>query len=111
MEIDKVPQEALQSLMIDTLEKSGSTAQGYVDLLDRATRTHSSTNEAQVDGFRAYLEQQVAANHAFVDKLLRTRDFKEALRIQFEYFQAQLKAAADHAKVPDSFKRLVRERH
>jgi hypothetical protein len=39
----------------------------------------------------------VAANHALVDKLLRAKDFQEAFRVQAEYFQSQLKAAADDA--------------
>ena len=37
------------------------------------------------------------ANHAFVDKLLRAKDLQEAFRLQAEYFQSQLKAAAEDA--------------
>ncbi|WP_072817765.1 phasin family protein [Bradyrhizobium erythrophlei] len=47
--------------------------------------------------FKAYVERQVAANHAFVDKLLRVKDFQEAFRVQAEYFQSQLRSAADDA--------------
>jgi hypothetical protein len=32
-----------------------------------------------------------------VEKLLRAKDFQEALRIEVEYFQSQLKAAAEDA--------------
>ena len=56
-----------------------------------------AANAIQTDAFRAYLERQIAANHAFVDKLLHAKDFNEALRIQAEYFQTQLKSAADNA--------------
>jgi hypothetical protein len=33
-----------------------------------------------------------------VEKLLRAKDFPEAIRIEVEYFQTQLKAAADDAR-------------
>jgi hypothetical protein len=44
-----------------------------------------------------------------VEKLLRAKDFQEAFRIQVEYFQSQLKAAAEDAhqigtRVVNSFK-------
>ena len=59
--------------------------------------------------FKAYIERQVAANHAFVDKLLRAKDFQEAFRIQTEYLQSQLRAAAEDAtqigaKIAGSFR-------
>jgi hypothetical protein len=40
---------------------------------------------------------QVAANRDFVERLLRARDFQEAVRIQVEYLQSQLKAAAEES--------------
>jgi hypothetical protein len=45
-----------------------------------------------------------------VEKLLRAKDFQEAFRIQVEYFQSQLKAAAEDArefgtKITSSFNR------
>jgi hypothetical protein len=39
----------------------------------------------------------VAANHAFLDALLRVKDFQEAFHVQAEYFQSQLRSAADDA--------------
>ena len=109
MDIQKAPQKALRSLMIDTFERSRNATQSYVDLFVRAMRGHSSADEAQVE-FKAYIKRQVAANHAFVNQLARTKDFKEALRIQLEYFQSQLKAAAGHVKVVEPFRRSAGER-
>jgi hypothetical protein len=45
-----------------------------------------------------------------VEKLLRAKDFQEAFRIEVEYFQSQLKAAAEDAsqigsKMASSFNR------
>lgn len=90
MEPEKNSLEAVEALIIDTLEKSRSTTQSYVNLLERATPSATNSN------FMAYVERRVAASHSLVDKLLRTTDFKQALRVQFEYFQSELRAAVDH---------------
>jgi hypothetical protein len=110
MEADKNPLEAVRAMMIDTLEKSRSATQSYLDLFDKTMRNVPGAKEDQVGEFKAYIERQVAANHAFVDKLLRAKDFQEAFRIQAEHFQSQLKSAAEDAtrlgsRLAGSFKR------
>ncbi len=97
MEAEKNPLEAIRTMMIDTLEKSRSATQTYLDMVERTMRSFPNANADQVGAFKSYIERQVAANHAFVDKLLRAKDFPEALRIQTEYLQTQLKAAAEDA--------------
>jgi len=84
--------------------------QSYLDLVEQSMRGFPNVSEQKVGEFRAYLEQQVAANHTFVDKLLHAKDFPEAFRIQVEYVQSQIKAAAENAtqlgtKIATSFKR------
>ena len=66
-------------------------------------------NEDQITTFKTYVEGKVAANRDFVEKLLRAKDFQDAFRVQVEYFQSQLKAAAEDAhrvgtKMASSFK-------
>jgi hypothetical protein len=97
VEAEKNPLEAVRAMMIDTLEKSRSATQNYMDLFEKTMRSFPGANEAQLGTFKAYIERQVAANHAFVEKLLRAKDFPEAFRIQAEFLQTQLKAAADDA--------------
>jgi hypothetical protein len=97
MEAEKNPLEAVRAMMIDTLEKSRSATQNYLDLFETTMRSFPNAKEDQVGAFKAYVERQVAANHAFVDKLLRAKDFQEAFRVQAEYLQSQLKAAANDA--------------
>jgi hypothetical protein len=94
---EKNPLDAVRAMMLDTLEKSRSATQNYLDLFETTMRGIPNTKEDQVSAFKAYIERQVAANHAFVDKLLRARDFQEAFRIQSEFLQSQLKTAAEDA--------------
>jgi transketolase len=97
MEADKNPLEAVRAMMIDTFEKSRSATQSYLDMFENTMRGIPNTKPDQVAEFKAYIERQVAANHAFVDKLLRAKDFQEAFRIHTEHLQSQLKAATEDA--------------
>jgi hypothetical protein len=97
MEAENNPVEVVRAMMIDTLEKSRSATQSYLDLVEKTMRGFPNAPEDKVGAFKAYIERQVAANHAFVDRLLRAKDFQEAFHIQAEYVQSQLKAAAEDA--------------
>jgi hypothetical protein len=97
MEAKNNPLEAVRTMMIDTFEKSRTATQSYFDLFETTLRKFPNAKEDQGGAFKAYVERQVAANHAFVEKLLGAKDFQEAFRVQAEFFQSQLKAAADDA--------------
>ena len=110
VETQNNPLETVRAMMVDTLEKSRKATQNYVDLLEKTMRSFPNANEGQVGAFTEYIERQVAANHAFVDRLLRAKDFQEVFRIQAEYFQSQMKAAIEDAarlgtKFAEPFKR------
>jgi hypothetical protein len=91
------PFEAVQAMMLRNLELVQSATQSYLDTVEKAMLGLPGAKEDQVADFKAYLERKVAANRDFVEKLLRARDFQEAIRIEVEYFQSQLKAAAEDA--------------
>ena len=106
----KNPFDVVRSMMADNLEKFGSATKTYLDLLQKGMLTVPNANEDQVNAFRAYIERQVAANQAFVSKLLGAKDIQEAVQIQVEHFQSQMRAAVDDAmqltdKVATSSKR------
>jgi len=91
------PFEAVQAMMLENFQKMQTVTQSYIDTVEKAMRGIPGANEEQITTFKAYVEQKVAANRDFVEKLLRAKDFQEAFRIQVEYFQSQLKAAAEDA--------------
>jgi hypothetical protein len=112
MEAEKNPFEAVRGMMLENLEKVGGITQSYIDMVERTMRGFPGANEEQIGTFKAYIERQVAANRDFCEKLLRVKDFQEAIRIQVEFCQSQLKAAGEGAsqigaKMADSFKRIA----
>jgi len=52
-------------------------------------------NEELIRTFKEYIERQVATSREFMERLLRAKDFQEALGIQVEHFQSQLTAAGE----------------
>ena len=92
------PFEAVQALMLRNLELVQSATQSYLDTVEKAMLGLPGAKEDQIADFKAYLERKVAANRDFMEKLLRANNFQEAIRIQVEYFQSELKAAAEDAK-------------
>jgi hypothetical protein len=91
------PFEAVRAMMLENLEKMQSATQSYMDTVEKTMRGFPGANDEQIATFKAYIERKVAANRDFVERLLRARDFQEAVRIQVEYLQSQLKAAAEDA--------------
>ena len=103
------PFEAVRAMMLENLEKVGGATQSYLDMVEKAMRGLPGANQEQIGTFKAYIERKVAANREFGEKLLSAKDFQEAFRIKAEYFQSQLRAAAEDAaqigaKIAGSFK-------
>ena len=93
----KNPFDAVRSMMEDNLQQVGNATKTYLDLLQKSMLAVPNANEDQVSAFRAYIERQVAANQAFVGKLVRAKDIQEAVQIQVEYFQSQMRATVNDA--------------
>jgi hypothetical protein len=91
------PFEAIQSVMLQNLEKVQTATQSYMDTFEKTMRGVPGAKDDQIATFKAYVERKVAANRDFVEKLLRAKDFQEAFGIQVEFFQSQLRAAAEDA--------------
>jgi|SRR6516162_9532049 hypothetical protein len=84
-------------MMLQNLELVQSATQSYLYTVEKAMLGLPGAREDQIADFKAYLERKVAANRDFVEKLLRAKNFQEAIRIEVEFFQSQLKAAAEDA--------------
>ena len=91
------PFEAVQAMMLKNLENVQNATQSYIDTVEKVLRGIPGVNDEQISTFKAYVERKAAANRDFAEKLLRAKDFQEAFRIQVEYFQSQLKSAAEDA--------------
>ena len=97
MEAEKNPFDAIRAMMLENLERVGIATQTYIDMVERTMRNVPGANQEQIGAFKEYIERQVATNRDFMERLLRAQDFQGAFRIQVEYFQSRLRAAAEEA--------------
>jgi hypothetical protein len=97
METEKNAFDAVRAMMLENFEMAAGATQTYVDMVEKTMRAFPGANEDQIGTFTAYIEQQVAANRHFGEKLLRAKGFQEAFGIQAEYLQYQLRGCAEHA--------------
>jgi len=93
----KNPFDAVRSMMEENLAKVGSATKNYLDLLQKSMLSVPNANEDQITAFRTYIDRQVAANQAFVTKLVGAKDIQEAMQIQVEYFQSQMRTSVNDA--------------
>jgi Phasin protein len=92
----KNPFDAVRSMMEDNLSKVGNATKNYLELLQKSMLSVPNANADQVD-FKAHIERQVAASQAFIGELLNAKDIKEAMQIQVEYFQSQMRTSVNDA--------------
>ena len=95
--------------MHENLEKVGGATQSYIDMVERTMRAFPGANEEQIGTFKAYIERQAAANRDFCEKLLRAKDFQDALAFRSNFSVPVEGAAAEEAtqigaKMAGSFK-------
>ena len=101
MATEENPFEAVRATMLENLQKVGSSTQSYLDMVERTMRAFPGANQEQISTFKECIERQVATNRDFGEKLLRAKDFQEALRIQVEYFQTGAKMAGSGERIPE----------
>ncbi|MBY0298166.1 MAG: phasin [Methylobacterium sp.] len=74
------------------------TARKVADSVQSSTETAQSTAGTAVTKGFDYTEQHIAATFDFAEKLVRSRDIKEAMDLQSEYMRNQIAALQTQAK-------------
>jgi len=97
MSTETNPFEAVRIVMFENLGRVENATKNYLDLMQKAMLSMPNANETQVKAFKAYLDRQVAANQTLINRLLRAKDLQEAVQLQIEYFQTQMRAAVNDA--------------
>jgi hypothetical protein len=92
------PSDPVRAVMAKNLKDARSAMSNYLQFVERSMSASPLGATEQAKTFRSYVEQTVAANFELSDKLLHAKDFQEIVRIQTEFFQAQLGALTEQKK-------------
>jgi phasin len=100
----EIPQE-MRAFAEKSVEQARKAFDGYIAAAQRAVSMFDSTSAETRGGVKevgekamSFAERNIAASFELAQKLVRTRDVEEMLRLQAEYVQAQMKVLAEQAK-------------
>jgi hypothetical protein len=80
-----------------TVEQARGALDHYFDFMQKAVSSFPSGGTEFGEKLKSYTEENISSAQEFVDKLSRSKDFQDALRIQTEYMQTHLNAFGKQA--------------
>jgi phasin len=70
----------------------------YFDLLEKGLSSSPLPVADQAKQFRSYMQRNVTATFDLGDRLIQAKDVQDAVKIQSDFFQDQMRSLTDHAK-------------
>jgi phasin len=70
----------------------------YFDLLEKGLGSSPLPVAGQAKQFCDYMQRNVTATFDLGDKLIQAKDMQDAMKIQSDFFQDQMRSLTDHAK-------------
>ena len=70
----------------------------YFDLLEKGLGSSPLPVAGQAKEFCDYMQRNVTATFDFGDKLIQAKDMQDAVKIQSDFFQDQMRSLTDHAR-------------
>jgi len=81
-----------------TLMQTRDAVDNYFSFLQQMISSYPSGGTDLGEKLKSYAMQSIAATHDFVTKLSQAKDFQDAVRIQTEFMQTQMKAFGQQTK-------------
>lgn len=88
--------EKIRTMLSENLERTRKASDEYFKMLEKGTSQLPIADHAKP--FTDLMQRNVAATFDLCDKLIKANDPQDAMRIQSEFFQAQMRALTDQAK-------------
>jgi hypothetical protein len=99
---DAKPSEELGAKTKQAVEQSMEQTRGAIDhyfnFLQETVSSLPSGGTDLGEKLKSYAENNIAATHEFVRKLSHAKDFQEAIRIQIEFMQMQMRAFGEQMR-------------
>ena len=95
--------EKVRTMLTENLGRVRKASDEYFQLLEKGLSSSQLPVGDQAKHFTGLMQHNVAATFDFCDKLIKANDAQDAMRIQSEFFQAQMRAMTDQAKSMGEF--------
>jgi phasin len=90
--------ENVRAMLSETLGRLRKANAEYFALLEKGLSSSPLPIAHQAKEFCEYLQRNVTATFDLGDKLVHAKDMQDAMKLQSEFFQDQMRALTDHAK-------------
>ena len=90
--------EKVRALLSENLERVRKTSDEYFQMLGQELSSSQLPIAGQAKLLAEFMQRNVAATFDVCDKLIKVNEAKDAMRIQSEFFQTQMRAMTDQAK-------------
>jgi phasin len=91
-------QDKIRAMLAETLERLRKASAEYFDLLEKGLGSSQLPVADQAKQFCGYMQRNVTATFDLGDKLIKAKDMQEAIKIQSDFYQDQMRSLTDHAK-------------
>ena len=90
--------ENMRAMLGETLGRLRKANAEYFELLEKGLSSSPLPIASQAKEFCSHMQRNVIATFDLGEKLVQAKDVQEALRIQSEFFQDQMRALTDQAR-------------
>ena len=90
--------DKIRAMLAEANGRLRKASSEYFDLLEKGLSSSPLPVADQAKQFCGYMQRNVTATFDLGDKLITAKDMQDAVKIQSEFFQDQMRSLTDHAK-------------
>jgi phasin len=90
--------EGVRAALTEALGRLRKANAEYFELLEKGLSASPLPIANQAKEFSSFMQRNVSATFDLGDKLIHAKDVQDALKLQAEFFQDQMRALTDHAR-------------
>lgn len=90
--------EKVRAMLTENLERVRKASDDYFELVEKGLSSSQLPIADQAKHFTDFMQRNVASTFDLCDKLIKANDAQDAMRIQSEFFQAQMRTMTDQAR-------------
>jgi hypothetical protein len=95
----KLSDPEVKPIVEQTTELALGVVDTYFDFLLKTISSYPSGGTDMGEKLKSYAANNIAATHEFVRRLSQAKDYQDAVRIQRQFTQAQMKAFSEQTKL------------
>jgi phasin len=98
MSDSNLPADKIRTMLAEANERLRKASADYFELLEKGLSSSQLPVANQAKQFFGYMQRNVTATFDLGDRLIQAKDMQDAVKIQSEFFQDQMRSLTDHAK-------------